>query len=157
MSILSKNQISSLAWVTPCTHKDCQNDSECLIKENLGVCRCKPGFYGDLCELTPCSENLCENDALCQIEGNSYLCNCPAGFSGLYCEKTPCSDNPCENGGECLVDGDTYKCNCPGLDFISKILRLDFFTRTPIARFFLLGHFWPSKHSLKCFLLIDPF
>ena len=122
MRIPGRNQISSLTLVTPCTHKDCQNDSECLIKNNIGVCRCQPGFYGQLCELTPCSENLCENGAHCQIEGNSYLCNCPAGFSGLYCEKTPCSDNPCENAGECLVDGDSYKCNCPGLDFLSEIL-----------------------------------
>uniref|UniRef100_T1HF05 EGF-like domain-containing protein n=1 Tax=Rhodnius prolixus TaxID=13249 RepID=T1HF05_RHOPR len=63
---------------------------ECKLTASSFRCHCKPGYYGDTCDLRhrPCSSNPCEARGEC-VETNdaSFKCNCHAWWEGSRCEK----------------------------------------------------------------------
>eukprot|EP00057_Strongylocentrotus_purpuratus_P026892 XP_011681366.1 PREDICTED: fibropellin-3-like [Strongylocentrotus purpuratus] len=70
-----------------------------------GVCICRPGFTGKVCQdlVSPCLLP-CLHGGTC-IDGT---CFCFAGFTGPYCEEPDCI-RPCLNGGTCNFGA----CVCP--------------------------------------------
>lgn len=58
---------------------------ECKLTASSFRCHCKPGYYGDTCDLRhrPCSSNPCEARGEC-VETNdaSFKCNCHAWWEG---------------------------------------------------------------------------
>ncbi|XP_051880799.1 protein delta homolog 2 isoform X2 [Pristis pectinata] len=80
--------------------------------EEAGVCRCDPGWEGELCEQ-------CVRSPGC-VHGTCHQpwqCICESGWTGRFCDKDihPCShQSPCENAGQCFDDGEgDYWCTCP--------------------------------------------
>lgn len=80
--------------------------------EEPGICRCDPGWDGELCEQ-------CVRSPGC-VHGTCHQpwqCNCESGWTGRFCDKDIhlCShQTPCENAGQCFDDGNgDYWCTCP--------------------------------------------
>merc|ERR1711968_92034 len=78
---------------------DCSGNGECA-PGTLGICNCKPGWYGEDCG---CSHP-CLNGGVC----SNGVCACAHGFRGVNCSHTICT-NDCSQRGECrLADKEEY-------------------------------------------------
>ncbi|XP_041802886.1 protein delta homolog 2 [Chelmon rostratus] len=81
--------------------------------DELGVCRCDPGWDGERCErcvpMPGCLHGSCQQP---------WQCSCEPGWGGRFCDKDlfVCSEQqPCQNGATCVMeDSGEYTCLCPG-------------------------------------------
>lgn len=113
--------------ISPCLlNSTCGPNSECYVERNLPMCRCRPGFEGDVysgchaiecrsngdclqdkqCRahrcVNPClSENICGTGATCLVRNHIAVCKCEQGYTGSpYIECKP------QYIAECYVDAD---------------------------------------------------
>ncbi|XP_035982230.1 protein delta homolog 2 isoform X4 [Fundulus heteroclitus] len=98
----------------PCAGKgsDCScnlTNSRC---DEFGVCRCDPGWEGELCERCVTMPGCVYGSCL-----QPWQCTCEAGWGGRFCDKdlSVCSQTqPCHNGATCLLeDSGDFRCLCP--------------------------------------------
>lgn len=76
--------------MTPCDYGPCHNGAECQLNgHNSYICKCLPGFQGNLCQdrIDVCFSQPCYNGATCEhcIEPEcltEFRCICDAGFKG---------------------------------------------------------------------------
>ncbi|XP_028325030.1 protein delta homolog 2 isoform X1 [Gouania willdenowi] len=76
-----------------------------------GVCRCDPGWDGDLCERCVTKPGCLHGS--CQ---QPWQCSCWEGWGGRFCDKdlSACSRRPCLNGATCVLeDSGDFSCLCP--------------------------------------------
>nr|XP_043901328.1 protein delta homolog 2 [Solea senegalensis] len=98
----------------PCSAQETEcrcnvSNSRC---DDAGVCRCDPGWDGELCDrcvLMPgCVHGSCQQP---------WQCSCDVGWAGRFCDKdlSVCSRlRPCQNGASCVTeDSGEYACLCP--------------------------------------------
>ena len=108
---------------------NCQNGGTCLSRD---VCRCLPGYLGNLCQYPVCDPP-CLNGGQCSRPG---VCLCVYGWRGDRCQFPHCRF-PCLNGGRCVRPNQCtcvwgyyglmcHKGNFPLLDpcFVPKWLRI---------------------------------
>ena len=81
------------------------------------TCLCKPGYYGDRCqiEIDACFGDPCENGGMCSAMSGRFECQCKPGFSGFLCEvnDNDCLGHKCQNGATCVDLVQSYECQCP--------------------------------------------
>lgn len=86
------------------------------------VCRCSPGWSGDLCTIeNACNSHDCGSNSYCQNDGQgmaTYTCPCLVGYSRAAgsddCIMIDlCDTAPCDNGGVCTSSLEAYECTCP--------------------------------------------
>ena len=60
-------QLFLFTAINQCASNPCLNGASCSNEANGFVCKCKPGFYGDLCETEKdeCASSPCFGDAAC--------------------------------------------------------------------------------------------
>lgn len=104
-----------IIFAPPCAGdgSDCScniTNSRC---DEFGVCRCDPGWEGELCErcmtMPGCVHGSCRQP---------WQCTCKPGWGGRFCDKdlSVCSQQhqPCQNGATCLLeDNGDFRCLCP--------------------------------------------
>lgn len=95
---------------------------QCFVMGQQHVCRCRPGFSGQTCEIyiSRCSRNPCSHGGSCQDldATHDYKCTCLPSFTGRNCEirtRDGCSSGPCQNGGTCYsgLYTKSFACHCP--------------------------------------------
>lgn len=120
----------------------CSRNSECIARDHVGSCSCKPGFYEDskgACRKIECnSDNECTKDkfcqdhmckiaclvgkpcadnAICSSVEHKTKCQCQPGFTGdakLSCTAIDyCQSNPCGPQAKCRNSRGSYRCTCP--------------------------------------------
>ncbi|XP_028983550.1 protein delta homolog 2 [Betta splendens] len=80
--------------------------------DEFGVCRCDPGWDGELCErCVPkpgCLHGSCQQP---------WQCSCDPGWAGRFCDKdlmVCAAQQPCQHGATCVVEASgEYACVCP--------------------------------------------
>ncbi|PVD35719.1 hypothetical protein C0Q70_02682 [Pomacea canaliculata] len=104
-----------------CKLSPCNNGGTCVETSSGFICKCAPGFGGDLCgqTVTPCGPSVCLNGGLCLSDGANYYCSCPALYGGATCgvPRDPCTTQqlPCSGHGQCRHKDFTpygYECIC---------------------------------------------
>lgn len=94
-TVLSKvtfsHQCSPVTWQCPLGvfSDPCINGGACMDKVGRFSCKCRPGFYGERCEMevNECESSPCRHGGTCTDYVNSYTCQCPPGFNGINCER----------------------------------------------------------------------
>ncbi|XP_005951395.2 protein delta homolog 2 [Haplochromis burtoni] len=98
----------------PCAGQE--TDCNCSIAnshcDEFRVCRCDPGWDGELCDrcmpMPGCVHGSCEQP---------WQCTCEPGWGGRFCDKdlNVCSQQqPCQNGATCVIqDSGDFTCLCP--------------------------------------------
>uniref|UniRef100_A0A3B3TT28 Delta-like 2 homolog (Drosophila) n=1 Tax=Poecilia latipinna TaxID=48699 RepID=A0A3B3TT28_9TELE len=79
--------------------------------DDFGVCRCDPGWDGELCQRCVTMPGCVHGSCL-----QPWQCACQPGWGGRFCDKdlSVCSQQPCLNGATCLMeDSGDFRCLCP--------------------------------------------
>ncbi|XP_043992678.1 protein delta homolog 2 [Gambusia affinis] len=79
--------------------------------DEFGVCRCDPGWDGELCQRCVTMPGCVHGSCL-----QPWQCACQPGWGGRFCDKdlSVCSQQPCLNGATCLLeDSGDFRCLCP--------------------------------------------
>ena len=103
-------QCRSHRCINPCQLGDiCGNNAECLVRNHLSVCKCKPGFTG-----SPYIECSLQKTAECYVDAD-----CPHRLACLAAKcVNPCTVlQPCSKPAQCEVSPTlpvrTMICSCP--------------------------------------------
>eukprot|EP00121_Abeoforma_whisleri_P005603 Awhi_evm1s5082 len=118
-------QVFSVPIENPCSSVICLMSMECVVENNVGVCKCPAGFWMsnnvclDVDECTDPSKSNCDINALCINTIGSFQCECQGGYEGdgRTCREIesvdPCADSPCGIEATCEVVNDRPVCSCP--------------------------------------------
>ncbi|KAJ8706045.1 hypothetical protein PYW07_010822 [Mythimna separata] len=104
------NDCEALTFVGP---KKCK-EPFCVhgVKVGLSLCKCRPGYIGERCDVSVCENDYCLNGNCSVNDQGTPTCRCNTGFSGERCEVTACH-NYCLNNGVCsLNEEDEPSCEC---------------------------------------------
>ena len=85
--------------VDPCYPSPCGANADCINKNGVGVCKCRPEFFGNPyegCRPECVLDTNCAKNKIC--EANKCINPCPAR---------------CGSGAECLVVNHIIMCSCP--------------------------------------------
>lgn len=80
-----------LTAIDACDSSPCADSGSCVDNVDGFQCRCKKGFYGDLCEYErdDCSPNPCVHGH-CIDHVDSFECSCESGYEGDTCGIGKC-------------------------------------------------------------------
>ena len=93
-------------FVSPtCSPQICNNQGQCIEKDNTKICICNQGYTGKYCKYRKSS---------CNGNSTGYQCGCKGRYNGRYCENVTlhCNYNPCRNNGICSETMDNFFCRC---------------------------------------------
>ncbi|KAK5608002.1 hypothetical protein CRENBAI_006653 [Crenichthys baileyi] len=104
-----------VVFTPPCAGEgsDCSCNITNSRHDEFGVCRCDPGWEGELCERCMTMPGCVHGSCL-----QPWQCTCKPGWGGRFCDKdlSMCSQQqqPCQNGATCLMeDSGDFRCLCP--------------------------------------------
>ena len=93
----------------------CPRKSSCQNTAGSYICRCYPGFGGDICEdIDECNQtSTCDTNASCLNTEGSYVCSCNLGYrgNGITCKLGQCDDLRCPPDQKC-ISKTTTECQC---------------------------------------------
>ncbi|KAM4730234.1 protein delta homolog 2 isoform 2-T2 [Anableps anableps] len=117
---MSASRAAAVLLLLSCCAPPCAgegSDCSCNVTnsrcDEFGVCRCDPGWEGELCEHCMTMPGCMHGSCL-----QPWQCTCKPGWGGRFCDKdlSMCSQQhqPCQNGATCLMeDSGDFRCLCP--------------------------------------------